>query len=81
MALLRTIEPINGAAAHRKEWIALNAAHSSLEPAQPRQGINPFTKEPHMYEPAADYARGMIDGTSVGVHWAMDDSRLLRNWA
>jgi hypothetical protein len=58
------------------------AAHSSLEPAQPRQGINPFTKEPHMYEPAPDYARVMIDGTNVGaIHWAMDDSHLLRKWA
>jgi hypothetical protein len=80
--LLGTIEPDNGAVAGRKEWIALIEAHPCLSPGQPRQGINPFTKEPVIYKPRADYAQVTVDGAKVGaIHWAMDESRRLILWS
>jgi len=77
-----TIEPDSGATFDRNGWIALIGAHSSLAAAQTRQGINPFTKEPHVYRPAPDYAGVLRDGAEVGaIHWAMDDSRRLAVWS
>jgi hypothetical protein len=82
MELLGTIEPNNGATVSKSEWIALIAVHPSLAQSAPRQGINPFTKEPVMYKPAPDSARVMADGAAVGaMHWAMDDSRRLVVWS
>lgn len=82
MELIGTIEPDNGATADRNEWIALIEAHSCLSLGKPRQGINPFTKEPFIYKPAPDYAQITVDGTKVGaIHWAMDESRRLVLWS
>jgi hypothetical protein len=82
MELLGTIEPGDGAAADRKEWNAVIAAHSFLSPGQPQQGVNPFTREPLTYKPAPDYALIIVDGAKVGaIHWAMDDSRRLVLWS
>ena len=82
MELLATIEPDAGAAAHLDEWIALVGTHSSLAPVQPRQSINPITKEAHVYKAARGYAGVLLDGTIMGaIHWAMDDSHRLVVWS
>jgi hypothetical protein len=82
MQLLGTIEPGHGAMAGRGEWILLIGVHSSLAPGSPHQGINPFTMQPHLFKPAPDYARVLLDGTEVGaIHWAMDGSHRLVVWS
>jgi len=73
MEALGTIEPDAGTVIERDAWIALIATHPSLAPVQPRQGNNPFTKEPHMYKAAPDHALVLLDDTKVGaIHWAID---------
>jgi hypothetical protein len=82
MEFIGTIEPDAGAALHHNGWIALICAHPSLAPVQTRQGINPFTKEPYVYQPPTDYAHILLDGKEVGaIHWTMDDSRRLVVWS
>jgi len=82
MELLGTIEPAAGDAMHRDGWIALIDAHPSLAPVQPRQGINPFTKLPHIYQAAPDSAIVLLDDAKEGaIHWAMDDSHRLLVWS
>jgi hypothetical protein len=81
MELLGTIEPAAGDAMHRDGWIALIGSHPSLAPVQPRQGINPFTKLPDIYQAATDSAIVLPDDAKEGaIHWAMDDSHRLVVW-
>jgi hypothetical protein len=82
MQFLGTIEPGPGAAADPDEWIMLIGAHSSLALVSPQHGINPFTKQPHLFKPAADYANVVLDGAEVGaIHWAEDGSHRLVVWS
>jgi hypothetical protein len=82
MDFLGAIEPDHDASADQNKWIALVGAHSSLAPGKPQQGINPFTKNAHVYKPAPDYAHVLLDGTEVGaIHWAMDNSHRLVVWS
>jgi hypothetical protein len=82
MQLLGTIEPDDAASAGQGEWIALIGKHSSLAAPLPKQGINPFTKQPHLFEPAKDHASVVLDGGKVGaIHWAMDGSHRLIVWS
>jgi hypothetical protein len=72
---LGTIEPHHGATADQNAWIALIGAHPSLGPALPQQGINPFTRQAHIFNPSPGYASVLLDGTKVGaIHCAMDGS-------
>jgi len=78
MGVLGTIEPAAGAAAGRKEWVALISTHPALAQVQPRQGINPFTKQPTPYEASPDSARVLVEGAEVGqISWAQDRSKVL----
>jgi hypothetical protein len=82
MDLLGTIEPTVGTSAGRSEWLNLVGAHPSLAPFTPRQGINPFTKEPMQYKAAADTARVLVEGSQVGcIGWAEDNSQVLVAWS
>lgn len=80
--LLGTIEPDLGSIAGKDEWIALVKVHPLLALCEPKQGINPFTKAPMIFQPHPDHARVIVDDTQVGsIHWAMDDSRRLIVWS
>ena len=82
MQLLGTIEPDDVASADPGEWIALIGKHTSLAAALPKQGMNPFSKQPHLFEPAKDYASAVLDGSKVGaIHLAMDGSHRLIVWS
>jgi hypothetical protein len=82
MDLLGTIEPNHGVSADQHEWIVLIGVHSSLAPAVPKQGVNPFSKQPILFKPAPDYASVLLDGRKVGaIHWAMDGSHRLVVWS
>jgi len=80
--LVGTIEPESGSSAGKDEWIALIAAHSALAQVAPKQGTNPFSREPMVFTPRPDAAIVVVDGTKIGaIHWAMDDSRQLIVWS
>ena len=82
MELLGTIEPGHGASADQHEWIVLIGAHALLAPAAPKQGVNPFTKQPLLFKSGPDYASVLLDGSKVGaIHWAMDGSHRLVVWS
>jgi hypothetical protein len=82
MDLLGTIEPTAATSAGRNEWLTLVGTHPSLAPVPPRQGINPFTKEPMQYKAAPDTARVLVEGSEVGYFaWAEDDSQVLAVWS
>jgi hypothetical protein len=82
MQFLGTIAPDDGSSADQGEWIMLIGAHSSLAMAPAQQGINPFTKQSHLFKPAPDYASVLLDGTKVGaIHWAIDGSNRLVVWS
>ena len=80
--LVGTIEPESGSSAGKDEWIALIAAHSALAQGAPKQGTNPFSREPMVFRPSPLAAIVVVDGTKIGaIHWAMDDSRQLIVWS
>jgi len=80
--LLGTIEPESGSSAGKDEWIALIAAHSALASSAPKQGTNPFSREPMVFSPSPEAAIVVVDGTKIGaIRWAMNDSRQLIVWS
>jgi len=82
MQLLGRIEPDDVLSADQGEWIALIGKHTSLAAALPKQGINPFSKQPYPFKPTQDYAGVLLDGDKVGaIHWAMDGSHRLIVWS
>jgi hypothetical protein len=83
MEPLGTIEPSGDVAAGgRLEWIRLIEVYPQLSPVPPREGINPFTKGPHLYRARPDTARVLAEIGEIGlIHWAEDDSRRLAVWS
>jgi hypothetical protein len=63
---------------NRQRWIDLIREHPNLVPPEPREGINPFTKQPMVIRPRSDVARVVVDGMEVGsISWAEDESNLI----
>ena len=82
MELLGTIEPGADLAVGKPEWIRLIGEHPQLSPVPDREGVNPFSREPHLYKANPDHARVLMQLEQVGsIHWAMDGSRRLVVWA
>jgi hypothetical protein len=80
--LLGTIEPGADLATGKPEWLRLIDAHPQLSPAPAREGINPFTRKPLLFEARQDSARVLVKLRQIGsIHWALDDSRRLVVWA
>ena len=78
MELLGTIEPGADLATGKPEWIRLIDAHPQLSPMLAREGINPFTRKPLLFEARPDTARVLVGLEQIGsIYWAMDDSRRL----
>jgi hypothetical protein len=68
----------DGAGIDKRQWIDLIREHPNLIPPEPRETINPFTKERILIKPLPDVARLIIDGEEVGaMSWSMDDSNLI----
>jgi hypothetical protein len=77
-----TIEPDVGLANGKIEWIRVIEAHPQLSSVRAKEGINPFSKEPHLYRPDPTTAQVIIDGSEIGsIHWSMDDSHRLVVWS
>jgi hypothetical protein len=80
--VLGTIEPGAEATVGKPEWTCLIETHPQLSSPPAKEGINPFTKKPHLYRPNPTAAQVIIDGSPAGsIHWAMDDSRRLVVWS
>ena len=61
-------------------WIALIGQHPGLSVLPPRQGINPFTREPMLFQ-AKDVALVTASGKQLGaMDWAPDDSQQISVW-
>jgi hypothetical protein len=55
----------------RQRWIDLIRQHPNLATPLPREGINPFTKQPMAIRPKPDDARVIVGGEQVGsMSWA-----------
>ena len=52
---------------NRARWIALIQDHPNLMRLEPREGINPFTREPITIYPKPDSAKVVVDGREVGM--------------
>jgi hypothetical protein len=62
----------------RQQWITLISYHPNLVIGQPREMMNPFTRQPITLPPRRDVAHVIIDGKDVGLmSWAEDDSNLI----
>jgi len=62
-------------------WVALIPAHPALALVPPKQGTNPFTREPMLFFSGADTAYVVVSGKPVGkMDWAPDDSRQISVW-
>lgn len=80
--LLGTIRPTADSLKGKEEWMSLIGTHSSLEPVEPKPGINPFTKNSMVFKPSPDVADVLVDAVKAGViHWALDGSRQLVVWS
>src|SRR5262245_46262833 len=56
----------SGASIQLDEWKRVIAAHAALEPVPPRTGINPFTKEPVVFNATGGAALYVENGDAVG---------------
>lgn len=58
------------------KWIALIDEHPSLSPAEPREGVNPFSGEPTVFHAPETSARVLDGQEHIGsLEWAQDDSK------
>lgn len=56
-------------------WLAFIAATDDLHGIPPREGINPFTREPTLFRSPEDSVRLVRDDAEIGFFaWAQDDS-------
>jgi hypothetical protein len=61
-----------------RSWIDLIREHPDLITPEPREGINPFTRQPKIIRPRPDVARIVIGGREVGaMYWSEDDSNMI----
>jgi hypothetical protein len=64
----------DGSGLNREAWCQLVARRPEFRRPEPRQGINPFTREPMIVRPTPDAAEVVVDGVSVGdVGWSMSE--------
>lgn len=69
------IKPEGGSQIHKKDWIELIANHPALSTIPPKEGVNPFTREPTKFFAPSTHAQVLIADESVGsITWAEDDS-------
>lgn len=78
MEPIGTIEPGIDVAIGKPDWIRLIDTHPQLSSVPARQGVNPFTRTPLLFEAKPDTARVLLEQRHIGqIYWAMDDSRCL----
>lgn len=65
MQLVGTIGADDASSADQGEWIAPIGKHTSLAAPHPKQGINPFTKQPHLW--ATDGSHRLIVWSAPGA--------------
>jgi hypothetical protein len=64
----------------RPRWIELIREHPNLARFEPREAINPFTREPILVYTPGDTVRVVVDGQEVGsMGWSPDESLNLIN--
>jgi hypothetical protein len=69
-----------GSRVNREAWCRLIDSRREFRRPQPRQTINPFTRQPTIIRPRDDAAETVVDGASVGhASWSMDEAAPLVN--
>jgi hypothetical protein len=64
-------------AIRRERWLALIDEHPALERPQPKEGINPFTRKPMLYNSPPDTVSVIVEGKEIGVMGFAQDSYIL----
>jgi hypothetical protein len=58
-----------------QRWLEVIARHPNLALEPPSQGLNPFTKQPYLFQPPRGNACVILDGVQIGsMTWAEDGS-------
>ena len=67
----------------QQDWMQFVQAHPQLRVPSPKEGIDPFTRQPMMFRAHPDTGVVSINGSDVGmIHWSLDESlRILVVWA
>ncbi|MEO8062610.1 MAG: hypothetical protein ABI821_07660 [Pseudomonadota bacterium] len=66
----------------RTAWVALIPTHAGLFLVPPKQGTNPFTREPMMFFAGADTAHIVQAGKPIGkMDWSPDGSDSIAVWS
>jgi hypothetical protein len=71
----RVTTKLNPPSVDPQRWHDVIGRHPNLSPLPPREGLNPFTKQPYLYPAPAENVRVILDGIEVGsMTWAEDGS-------
>ena len=74
MKIEGSIKPAGGTTFDKAAWCELIDRRSELRRPAPREGINPFTKEPHVYRPPYDAAEVLLNGNVIGdASWSQSE--------
>ena len=69
----RIVTKCNPPSVDLQRWLEVIAHHPNLSPLPPREGQNPFTKQPYLYPAPAENAQLTLNGVEVGsMAWAED---------
>jgi len=63
----------------KARWVEIIREHPNLALFEPSEGINPFTKEPMIFQPRPDTARVLVGGREVGkMSWGKRGANIIQ---
>jgi hypothetical protein len=78
MKIEGSIQPAGGVTFDKAAWCEFIDKRPELRRPAPRQGINPFTKKPHVYHPPNDAAQVLLNGNVIGsARWSQSEEPLV----
>ena len=78
MKIEGSIQPADGVMFDKAAWCGLIDKRPELRRPAPREGINPFTKKPHVYQPPNDAAEVLLNGHVIGsASWSQSEEPLV----
>ena len=78
MKIEGSIQPAGGVTFDKAAWCELIDKRPELRHPAPREGINPFTKKPHVYRPPDDAAEVLLNGNVIGnASWSQSEGPLV----
>src|SRR3954454_20398513 len=78
MKIEGSIHPAAGVTFDKAAWCELIDKRPELRRPAPREGINPFTKKPHVFRPRHDAAEVLLNGNVIGdASWSQSEEPLV----